>query len=120
MGPHDFKGKTYDGATDDWPISYDDVKPYYDKVDRLIGLYGTVEGLENEPDGIFLPPPKPRLNELLIMKAGKKAGVKVIPGRGSVLTQQLPVTKIAEAVSIAASVTEAAGFMLIFRLRHVW
>ena len=93
MGPHDFKGKTYDGATDDWPISYDDVKPYYDKVDRLIGLYGTVEGLENEPDGIFLPPPKPRLNELLIMKAGKKAGVKVIPGRGSVLTQQLPGNK---------------------------
>ncbi|MDP4285293.1 MAG: FAD-dependent monooxygenase, partial [Bacteroidota bacterium] len=39
MGPHDFKGKTFDGATDDWPISYDDVKPFYDKVDRLIGLY---------------------------------------------------------------------------------
>ena len=37
MGPHDFKGKTFDGATDDWPISYDDVKPFYDKVDRLIG-----------------------------------------------------------------------------------
>ena len=40
-----------------WPITYDEVKPFYDKVDRLIGVYGTVEGLENEPDGIFLPPP---------------------------------------------------------------
>ncbi len=93
MGPHDFKGKTFDGATDDWPISYDDVKPFYDKVDRLIGIYGTVEGIENDPDGIFLPPPKPRLNELLIKQGAKKAGVKVIAGRGSVLTEALPGNK---------------------------
>jgi choline dehydrogenase-like flavoprotein len=69
------------------------VKEYYDKVDRLIGVYGTVEGLENEPDGIFLPPPKPRLPELFIMKGAAKAGVKVIPGRGSVLTEALPGNK---------------------------
>ena len=93
MGPHDFKGKTFDGAADDWPISYDDVKPFYDKVDRLIGLYGSKEGLENEPDGIFLPPPKPRLNELFIKQGAKKAGVKVIAGRGSVLTEALPGNK---------------------------
>lgn len=93
MGPHDFKGKTFDGATDDWPISYEDVKPFYDKVDRLIGVYGTVEGIENDPDGIFLPPPKPRLNELFIKKGAKKAGVKVIAGRGSVLTEALPGNK---------------------------
>ena len=93
MGPHDFKGKSYDGATDDWPISYEDVKPYYDKVDRLIGVYGTKEGIENEPDGLFLKPPAPRLSELFITKAAKKAGVKVIAGRGSVLTEQLPGNK---------------------------
>lgn len=90
MGPRDFKGGSYDGATDDWPISYEDVKPYYDKVDRLIGLYGTVEGLESEPDGIFMPPPKPRLNELFIKMGAEKAGVKVIPGRGAILTEALP------------------------------
>jgi choline dehydrogenase-like flavoprotein len=90
MGPHDFKGKTYDGVTDDWPITYDEVKPFYDKVDRLIGVYGTKEGLENEPDGIFLTPPKPRLTELLIKEGAKKTGVKVIAGRGSVLTEKLP------------------------------
>lgn len=93
MGPHDFKGKSYDGATDDWPISYEDVKPFYDRVDRLIGVYGTVEGMENEPDGIFLAPPKPRLNELFIKKGAEKAGVKVLPGRGSVLTEALPGNK---------------------------
>ncbi len=93
MGPDDFKGHHIDGLTDDWPISYDDVKPYYDKVDRMIGVYGTVENLPNEPDGIFLPPPKPRLNELFIMRGAEKAGVKVIPGRGSVLTEALPGNK---------------------------
>lgn len=93
MGPRDFKGHDYDGLTDNWPISYDDVKPFYDKVDRLIGVYGTKEGLENEPDGIFLPPPKPRLNELYIKKGAKKAGVTVIAGRGSVLTEALPGNK---------------------------
>lgn len=93
MGPHDFKGKTFDGATDDWPISYDEVKPYYDKIDRLLGIYGTVEGLENEPDGIFLKPPKPRLNEIFIKQGAEKAGVKVFPGRGSILTESLPGNK---------------------------
>lgn len=93
MGPRDFKGHDYDGLTDNWPISYDDVKPFYDKVDRMIGVYGTVEGLENEPDGIYLPPPKPRLNELFIKKGATKAGVKVIAGRGSVLTEALPGNK---------------------------
>ena len=93
MGPNDFKSHHLDGLTDDWPITYDEVKPFYDKVDRLIGVYGTVEGLENEPDGIFLPPPKPRLNELFIKKGAAKAGVKVIAGRGSVLTESLPGNK---------------------------
>jgi len=93
MGPNDFRGHHIDGLTDDWPITYDDVKPFYDKVDRLIGVYGTVENLPNEPDGIFLPPPKPRLNELYIKKGAAKAGVKVIAGRGSVLTEALPGNK---------------------------
>ncbi|MEO6315946.1 MAG: GMC family oxidoreductase [Chitinophagaceae bacterium] len=91
FGPKDFQPD--DGVSDRWPITYDEVKPYYDKVDRLIGLYGTIEGLENEPDGIFLTPPKPRLPELFIMKGAAAAGVKVIPGRGSVLTEALPGNK---------------------------
>jgi choline dehydrogenase-like flavoprotein len=91
MGPEDFKPK--DGLTDPWPITYEEVKPYYDKVDRMIGIYGTVENIESEPDGIFLPPPKPRLNELFIKQGATKAGVKVITGRGSVLTEALPNNK---------------------------
>jgi choline dehydrogenase-like flavoprotein len=88
FGPKDFQPT--DGVSDRWPITYDEVKPYYDKVDRLIGIYGTAEGLDNDPDGIFMKPPKPRLPELFIMKGAAAAGVKVIPGRGSVLTEKLP------------------------------
>ncbi|TDQ79184.1 GMC oxidoreductase [Sphingobacterium yanglingense] len=91
MGPDDFQPK--DGVTDPWPITYDEIKPFYDRVDRMIGIYGTVEGIHNEPDGIFLKPPKPRLNELYIRKGGQKAGVPVIAGRGSVLTEALPGVK---------------------------
>jgi choline dehydrogenase-like flavoprotein len=91
FGPHDFKRKSIDGLGDNWPISYDDVKPYYDRVDKLIGVYGTREGILNEPDGFFLPPPKPRLHELMIEKAAKGVGIPVIPARLSILTR--PVNK---------------------------
>ncbi len=91
MGPEDFQPT--DGLTEAWPITYEEVKPFYDKVDRMIGVYGTNEGLLNEPDGIFLTPPKPRLNEIFIKNGAAKAGVKVIAGRGSVLTEALPGNK---------------------------
>jgi choline dehydrogenase-like flavoprotein len=91
MGPFDFQPT--DGLTTPWPITYGDMKPFYDKVDRMVGIYGTVEGLENEPDGIYLPPPAPRLNELYIKKGAQKAGVTTIAGRGSILTEALPNNK---------------------------
>ncbi|WP_340103888.1 GMC family oxidoreductase [Rhodohalobacter sp. 8-1] len=87
FGPKDFKRKSIDGLGDDWPIGYDDVKPYYDRVDKLIGVFGTNEGLEDDPDGFFLPPPKPRLHELYVKKGAERAGVPVIPGRLSILTR---------------------------------
>ena len=89
FGPLDFKRRSMDGLGDDWPISYDDVKPYYDKVDKLVGIFGTKEGIMNEPDGIFMPPPKPRGYELLVKKAGDQLGIPVIPSRLSILTQPL-------------------------------
>ena len=89
FGPKDFKRKSIDGLGDDWPIGYDEVKPYYDQVDKLIGVFGTVENMDNEPDGIFLPPPKPRLHELFLQQAGKKANIPVIPSRLSILTKPI-------------------------------
>src|SRR5690606_30051392 len=89
FGPHDFKRKSIDGLGDNWPIGYDDVKPYYDRVDQLIGVFGSTEGILNEPDGIFLPPPKPRLHELFIKEAGTKLNIPVIPSRLSILTNPI-------------------------------
>ena len=89
FGPKDFKRKSIDGLGDDWPIGYDDVKPYYDKIDRLLGVFGSMEGLENDPDGIFLPPPKPRLHELMVKKAAGSVGVPVYSSRLSILTKQI-------------------------------
>ena len=87
FGPDDFRGKSLDGLGDDWPIGYDDVRPYYDRVDQLIGLFGSAEGLRNHPDGIFLPPPRPRCYELLVKQASDRLGVTCIPSRLSIITR---------------------------------
>jgi choline dehydrogenase-like flavoprotein len=89
FGPKDFKRKNIDGLGDNWPIGYEDVKPYYDRVDKLIGVFGTNEGLPNDPDGFFLPPPKPRLHELYLMRGGAKAKIPIIPARLSILTRPI-------------------------------
>ena len=87
FGPYDFNRKSRDGLGDDWPITYDDVKPWYDEVDKLIGIFGSAENLPNEPDGIFHPPPTPRCYERLATKAARKLGVTVIPSRLSIITK---------------------------------
>ena len=79
FGPDDFRRKSLDGLGDDWPITYDDIKPFYDEVDKLVGIFGTNLGprFPNEPDGFFLPPPQPRCYELLIKQASEKLDIPV-------------------------------------------
>ncbi len=89
FGPKDFKHKSIDGLGDDWPIGYEDVAPYYDKIDQLIGVFGSKENLPNDPDSIYLPPPKPRLHELFIKDAGTALNIPVIPSRLSILTKPI-------------------------------
>lgn len=89
FGPDDFKRRSLDGLGDDWPIGFDDVKPYYDQVDRLVGRFGTNEGLRNDPDGIFLPPPAPRCWERLVKNASDKLNIKCVPSRLAILTRPL-------------------------------
>jgi choline dehydrogenase-like flavoprotein len=92
-GPDDFRRKSLDGLGDDWPITYEDIKPYYDRCDRFIGIFGAniaaEYGLHNEPDGIFQPPPKPRGYELLIRQACETLSIPCVPSRMSILTQPL-------------------------------
>ena len=91
-GPYDFKPHARDGLGFDWPLTYADLAPYYDKVEMLIGVYGDNHGLENTPDspaGCLLPPPKPRVGELLLRKHAKDLGVPVIAAHRAVLTEKL-------------------------------
>lgn len=89
FGPDDFRGKSLDGLGDDWPISYDDLAPYYDRLDRLVGIFGSNEGLRNHPDGVFQPAPKLRCWELMVKDAARRQNVTCISSRMSVLTQPL-------------------------------
>jgi choline dehydrogenase-like flavoprotein len=56
MSDHDFNANKLDGHGVDWPIRYADLSPWYDRVERFIGVSGANEGLEQLPDGQFLPP----------------------------------------------------------------
>ena len=91
-GPYDFKPYARDGLGFDWPLSYEELAPYYDKVEMLIGVYGANDGLENTPNsspGCLLPPPKPRVSDLLIAQRAKKLGIPVVAGHRAVLTRVL-------------------------------
>jgi choline dehydrogenase-like flavoprotein len=89
FAPVDFKSKIRDGIGEDWPITYEDFAPYYDKVESYIGVFGTKENIPSAPDGVFLPPPKPRCTELLIKKACDKLNITCIPSRLAILTKPL-------------------------------
>jgi choline dehydrogenase-like flavoprotein len=54
MSDYEFKGKDHDGYGDNWPISYADLAPYYDRVEPIFRVAGRREGLPQIPDGVFL------------------------------------------------------------------
>jgi len=89
MGPYDFKPHSRDGKGFDWPITYEELAPYYDKAEELIGVFGSREGLENTPDGKFLPAPAPRGYERLVKMACDKLKIPCIPSRLAILTRPL-------------------------------
>jgi choline dehydrogenase-like flavoprotein len=89
MSDADFHGHSLDGTGYDWPIRYEDLAPYYDKSDALVGCYGTVENIASSPDGIYQPPPRPRCSDVLVQKGCQKLGIPCIPGRAAILTRTL-------------------------------
>ncbi len=53
---YDFEAPGRDGYGIEWPITYDDLAPWYSDVERFVGWSGNKDGLEHFPDGEFLPP----------------------------------------------------------------
>jgi choline dehydrogenase-like flavoprotein len=86
----DFEANAKDGYGCDWPIRYADIAPWYDHVERFIGVSGQKEGMAAVPDGQFLPPMELRCSEQHVrdklMKAYKGERVVTV-GRVAILTQ---------------------------------
>lgn len=72
LAEYDFKGASTDGYGADWPFTYQDLAPYYDKVEEYIGVQGRAEGLPQIPDGKFLPAFNFNCYEHLMRKAAAK------------------------------------------------
>ncbi len=92
MGEYDFKPFTRDGLGVDWPVEYKDVAPWYDKTEKLVGVYGSNTGLENHPSsgpGVLLPPPKFRTWETFLKAGGDALGIPVVPARRAILTKKI-------------------------------
>lgn len=89
---YDFKAASHDGYGDDWPISYEDLAPYYDKVEEFIGVNGSYENLPQLPDGKFQPPMALTCGELVLKKAVEKFNDplrRLIIGRTAILTKTI-------------------------------
>ncbi len=87
MSDWDFKAASRDGFGVDWPIAYADLAPYYDIVERYIGVSGRREGIDVLPDGQFLPPMAYTCGELDLKAGLEKIGRRMTIGRAAVLTR---------------------------------
>ncbi|HBY58236.1 MAG TPA: GMC family oxidoreductase, partial [Solibacterales bacterium] len=90
MSNLDFKAASHDGYGDDWPIRYEDLVPYYEQVEKYVGISGQAENLPQLPDSVFQPPMEMTCTELALRKAVKeKMGHTVTIGRVAILTKAL-------------------------------
>ena len=93
LSDHDFKAASRDGFGIDWPISYKDIAPYYDRVDRLLGVQGLAEGLDHLPDGIFQTATKLNPAEIHLRRTLGGMGRVLTPYRAGVTSKVLPHNK---------------------------
>lgn len=89
FSPTDLQARSRDGVGEDWPITYEELAPYYDRVESYIGVFGTKENIPGSPDGIFLPPPKPRCTENFLKKICGRVNIPCVPARMAILTKPL-------------------------------
>jgi choline dehydrogenase-like flavoprotein len=84
----DLKAAERDGWEVPWPIGYQDIAPYYDEVEQLIGVCGGDDDSDALPGSRFLqPPPAPRCGERLLMKAAARMGTPAVAGRRANMTR---------------------------------
>jgi choline dehydrogenase-like flavoprotein len=89
LSDYDFKAKSHDGYGEDWPISYRDVEPYYDKVDLYLGISGHKENLPYLPDSLFQRTTRLNTAEVRLRQHLKKMDRVLTPYRAGVTTDGL-------------------------------
>ena len=90
MGPLDFKAASHDGYGDDWPVTYEEMVPYFEEVERYVGISGLAENLIQLPDSVFLPAMPMTCGEIVLREAAAKKMNRVVTiGRAAVLTKPL-------------------------------
>ncbi len=86
--PIDFRTWSLEGVEDDWPLTYEELAPYYERVEQIIGVCGQDDGLEILPAGKHYLPPLPwRCSEHILKRATDKLNIPLIPVRKAVLTK---------------------------------
>jgi choline dehydrogenase-like flavoprotein len=89
LSDYDFKAKTHDGYGENWPISYADIAPYYDKVDLYLGIGGHKENLPQLPDSLFQRSTRLNPSEVMLRRSLKKMNRVLTPYRAGVTTDGL-------------------------------
>ena len=87
FGEIDFKATSLDGCDVDWPVSYEEIDPYYTRVEKMIGVASTVQNRPSNPDGWYLPPFKFRCLDYILEAGCKRLGIPYLPDRCAQLTQ---------------------------------
>ena len=86
FSPSDFREHSLNGIEEDWPLTYEELSPYYDSVEQQMHVFGTREGLSVLPDGNFVAEsPRLRCSELIVKNKLEKLGIRMIPVRKAVL-----------------------------------
>lgn len=86
FGDIDFKCASLDGYDVDWPVRYEEMSPYYTRVEKMIGVASTVQNRPSNPDGHYLPPMNFRCLDWILQAGAEKAGVPYLPDRIAQLT----------------------------------
>ncbi len=82
----DFRAASLDGFDVDWPLTYEEIAPYYSRVERYIGVASTVQNRPSNPDGEYLPPMKFRCLHYILAAGAEKLGVPYLLDRIAQLT----------------------------------
>ena len=87
FGEVDLRAASLDGYDVDWPVTYEEISPFYTRVEKMIGVASTVQNRPSNPDGSYLPPFKFRCLDFILEAGCKKVGVPYLPDRCAQLTQ---------------------------------